>query len=302
MVTEYDLDTTWATLITHFLQEQITDFSIAKNSILASFKVNPLQYGKQTMQRIINLIDTIAHISKEFDVPDKQTFEETQNLDFACISDRIVIPRLKMAANPQGAALHAKHQPIKIRNAIEKTFVNGASTRVIIRGIDDEGSGTGTINRPEYAAKIATVGAWTTTANIRTEFISAIIGMKNKKFWGPYALLAPDITIPMFSQLLTTTSVDPTARWIQSTFGLPIIYSPFVHEAATKDDFNCYIVDLSKISLGLSDLKIDAYYDNKSHTYFYDYEVYMVPMFDPLFDGTEWVKAVAVLDARDWDS
>lgn len=301
MAGEHDMDTTWATTITQFLSQQITDFSDAPNSILASFPMVPLDYGKESIQRIVNLIDTIAHIGKEFDVPDKKTFEETQNLDFACISDRITITRKKMANNPQGAAIHASKEPVKIRNSAEKTFVEGSSTKVIIRGVDDYPNATaGTINRPEMAYVDTLVGDYSTTSNIRTDFIESMIGLKTKKFYGPYGLLAPEITRPMFSQLLTTTSTDPVASWIQSTFGLPIIYSPFVHEAATKDDFNLFIVDLSMMSLGLTDLKIDAYYDNKDHTYYYDYELYMVPMFDPLFDGDEWLKGVARLDARDW--
>lgn len=301
MVTEHDMDTDWATTITQFLTQQITDFSNAPNSILGSFPAIELMYGDMTIQRIINLIDTIAHISRDFDVPDKKTFEETQNLDFGCISDRITITRKKMAQNPQGAAIHAKHEPIKIRNAIEKTFVEGASTKVVIRGISDyPNTTTGTLNRPEMAYVNSTAGDWSTTSNIRTDLILSLVGLKAKKFYGPYGMLSPELTRPMFTQLLTEYGSASVGSWIQSTFGLPIIYSPFVHEAATKDDFNIYIVDLSMMSLGVSDLKIDAYYDNKDHTYYYDYEVYTVPMFDPLYDGTEWLKGVARLDARDW--
>ena len=83
---------------------------------------------------------------------------------------------------------------------------------------------------------------------------------------------------------------------------MPVIFSPFVHETATKADFNCYLVDLSKIHFGMSDLKVDSYYDNKDHAYFVDFEIYMAFLSDPLWSGItdEWVKGVADMDACSW--
>ncbi len=301
MVTEYDLDNTWSTLVTAFIKEQLSTYSVPPDSLLNYISVIPVTYGKRTTQRTIQDPDTIVHVSREFDPHRTKKITLTQNLDLANISDSFIVPRAMMASDPQGTRIHVRDMGSIFRNGIEKLFIEGATVNVVTRGVADYPSGTaGTINRPEIAYVSTTAGDWDTTANIRTDFINSVGGLIVKRFYESHLILAPTLVKPMLSEVIANTAT-PISQWMTSSIGLPIAYSPFVHEAATKDVFNLYLIDTSRVHIGLSVVMMDAYYDNKSHAYYWDWEVYAVPMFDPLFDGTEYLKGVAQLAARDWD-
>ena len=52
----------------------------------------------------------------------------------------------------------------------------------------------------------------------------------------------------MLTEVIANTA-QPISTWVKSTVGIDVAYSPFVHEAATKDDFNVYIIDTGKVHL-----------------------------------------------------
>jgi len=306
MVTQPAQTTTWATIVTQFFKEQLSTFASSPESILGSVSTLPLEYGKSTGSRKIQDPDTIVAQGREFNPNRGMKVTEVQQLDFINLSDGLQIPRADFAADPEGARIHVQDTGTIFRNSIEKTFIAGASSRTLCYGVEDYPSGTGgTINRPEMCYVNATSGDWATIANIRTDLIESIAGMIQKRFYGPKLMLVPSLVRPMFSQLIAQAGTSgpqaSTANYIVNTLGLPIAYSPFVHEAATKDDFNIFIIDTSKVHLGISPAMFDAYYVNKDHAYYWDWEVYMTPLFDPLYDGTEYLKGVARLDARDWN-
>lgn len=301
----YTQDTTWATIVTQYFQQQLSTFSAAPDSILGTFGVLPIPYGKTTTDRKVQDPDTIVKQGMEWGGRRAKKVTLKQNVDAINLSDGIEIPRAEFAADPEGARIHIQDTGRNFRDSIEKTFVEGCSTRGIVRGIEDYPQGTaGTVNRMEMAYVNTTIGDWNTVANIRTDVILSLAGLIAKRFYGPKVMLAPSICRPMFSQLIeyagSAGKEASTSAFITSNLGLPIVYSPFVHEAATKDDFNIYIVDVSKVHLGLSSTMFDAYYEQKDHAYYWDWEVYMAPLFDPLYDGTEFLKGIARLDARDW--
>jgi len=300
MVSEYDMDTTWSTLVTAFIKEQLSTYSAAPDSILGNISTLPIPYGKRTTQRTIQDPDTIVHVGREFSPHRSPKVTLTQNLDLANISDSFVVPRAVMASDPEGTRIHVRDTGLVFRNGIEKLFIEGASVNVVTRGLMDYPAGTaGTINRCEMAFNDTTEGTWNTTANIRTTFINCIQGLIAKRFYGPHLILAPSLVKPMLTEVIANTAV-PINQWVKSSVGINVAYSPFVHESATKDDFNVYIIDTSKVHIGLSVVMMDAYYVPKDHAYYWDWEVYCVPMFDPLFDGTEYLKGVANIDDRDW--
>jgi len=300
MVSEYDMDTTWSTLVTDYITEQLSTYSAPDDSILRFINTIPVKYGKKTTQRTIQDPDTIVNVGREFSPHRSPKVTETQNLDLANISDSFWIARGDFASDSEGARIHVRDTGSVFRNGIEKLFITGATINVVTRGVEDYPSGTvGTINRPEIAYVSTTHGDWETTANIRADLIDSIAGLILKRFYGPHLILAPSIVKPMLTEVITNTAV-PINQWVKSSAGLSIAFSPFVHEAATKDDFNLFIIDTSKVHIGLSQVMLDAYYVNKDHAYYWDWEVYAVPMFDPLYDGTDYMKGVARLDARDW--
>ena len=300
MVTEYDMDSTWSTLVTDFIKEQLSTYSASPDSILGNISTLPVAYGKRTTQRTIQDPDTIVHVSREFQPHRAPKVTEPQNLDLANLSDSFVVPRADFAADPEGVRIHVRDTGANFRNGIEKLMVEGSTVNVVTRGIADvPGVTLGTINRPELQA-IATTGDWSTTANKRADLVNAMAALIAKRFYGPYLILAPSIAKPMMSEVIANTA-QPIGTWIKSTVGVNIAYSPFVDEDATKEVFDVYVIDTSKIHLGISSVMMDAYYVSKDHAYYWDWEVYCVPMFDPLYDGTEYLKGVASILALDWE-
>ena len=295
-------DTSFATIVTDFFKVQLSTFAAAPNSILGAVSQLPIAIGKETVDRIIQDPETIVHGSKTWDGRRAKKVTLKQNVDAINLGDGLEIPRNEFNADPEGARIQVRDTGVIFNNAVEKTLIEGISTIAIARGIGDYPAGTaGTINRPEIAYNDTTAGRWDAPANFRSDVIKSIVGLTQKRFYGPKLMLAPDIVKPMLTEVIANTAVS-VDQWMKSTIGIPIAFSPFVHEGATKDDFNVFIIDTSKVHLGISSMLFDAWYEQKDHAYYWDWEVTMAPLFDPLYDGTEYLKGVARLDARDWDT
>lgn len=296
----YYQDQSFATIVTAFFKQQLSTFSQAPDSILGRVSMMPIPYGKETIDRIVQDPETIVHGNKQFDSKRALKVTLKQNVDCINLSDGLMISRQEFSADPEGSRIHVQNTGEIFRNGIEKTLIEGISTIGIARGISDFPDGTGgTINRPEIAYDNGTAGDWSTTANMRTDLIKSLTGLIAKRFYGPYLVLAPTLVQPMLTEVIANTA-QPINVWLKTSAGINVAFSPFVHEAATADDFNVYIIDISKVHLGLSETLFDAWYEKKDHAYYWDWECYMAPLFDPLYDGTEYLKGVARLDARDW--
>ena len=295
------MDTSFADTLTKFFITEISTFSDAPDSILGNINKLSCSYGQLHITRPIADPYTDVKIQRKWEVERRDTPKIVQDLDLYSVGNGIEIPRVDYAGDPNNVQIHVANQGAVFRNGIEKLFVEGSSVAGSrIYGVADYPNATaGTINRPEMAYFDTTAGAWSGAANIRDDLIDATMGLQIKKFYGPYALLAPTIVKTMITEVIQYTAT-PTKQWINNTFGMPVLFSPFVHEGAAKTDFNCYLIDLSKAHLIMSPVQADAYYVNKDHAYMYDWEVYATVAFDPLYDGTEYLKGVAALDARAW--
>lgn len=302
MVTQPAYDTDFAVTLAQIMRTQLTTYSQTPDRLIGAVNKVPISYGQTSIYRPIADPKQDIQASRTFrGAPTDLAEKVVQHLDLVNLSTRLSIPRVDYAGDAANAGLHVAAHSSLLVDAIEKVFIEGLSTTVLCYGVYDYPTATaGTIPRPEIAYNDTTDGDWSTTANIRSDLIKCIVGLTTKKFYGPYLLLAPSICRPMFSEVIANTNV-PTSQWIKNSFGLDIAYSPFVHEAATSEDYNLVIIDKSKVHLGLSQVFMDPYYDDKDHAYMYDWEVYMTPLFDPLYDGTEYLKGVARIDARDWN-
>ena len=301
MVGQPDKDTDFAVTVAQIMRTQLSTYSQTQDRLLGKVSILPLTYGKTSIYRPIADPDDIIVLDRTFAAsPTDQADKLVQHLDLVCLSDRLSIPRVDFAGDPANAAMHVSAHSAMLLDGLEKTFIEGAAAKVLTYGVYDYiGAATGTVNRPEIALNDTTAGAWSTTANIRSDLIDCLGGLAQQRFYGPYLLICPSLVRPMFSDVLVNTAV-PTAQWIRESFGVPVAYSPFMHEAAASTDFNCVIIDTSKVHLGMSQIYMDSYYDDARHSYNYDWEVYMSALFDPLYDGTDYNKGVARLDARSW--
>ena len=301
MVTQPAYDTDFAVTVAQIMRTQLSTYSQTQDRLFGAVNIIPLTYGNTSIYRPIADPDQKVIASRTFQgAPTDLAEKIVQHLDLVNLSDRLSIPRVDFAGDAANAAQHISAHSSILMDGLEKLFIEGLSTTVLSYGVYDYPSGTtGTVNRPEVAHEDATDGDWSTTANIRSDLIKCIIGLTTKKFYGPYLMLAPSAVRPMFSDVLANTSVS-TSTWIKNNFGLDIAYSPFVHEAATSDDFNVIIIDRSKVHMGMTQILMDSFYNEDKHAFTYDWEVYASPLFDPLFDNTEYLKGVARMDARDW--
>ena len=301
MATQPDYDTDFSVTVAQIMRTQLSTYSQTQDRLLSKISILPLTYGKTSIYRPIADPDQTVTLDRTFQgSPSDMADKLVQHLDLVCLSDRLSIPRVDFAGDAANAGMHVSAHSQILLDALEKTFIEGAASKVLTYGVYDYPSGTaGTVNRPEIAYNDATAGAWGTTANIRDDLIETLSGLVLKKFYGPYLLIAPSMSRPMFSEVLANTST-PTSQWIKDSFGVQVAYSPFVHTAATAADFNCVLIDTSKVHLGMSNILMDSYYDDARHSYNYDWEVYMSALFDPLNDGTEYMKGVGRMDARAW--
>ena len=301
MVTQPAYDTDFAVSIAQIMRTQMSTYAETQDRLIGKISILPLTYGKTSIYRPIADPDQTVVLDRTFQGSPTDLAEKlVQHLDLVCLSDRLSIPRVDFAGDPANAAMHVSAHSQILLDGLEKTFIEGAAAKVLTYGVYDYPAGTaGTVNRPEIAYNDTTAGAWSTTANIRSDLIDTLSGMVLKKFYSRPLLIMPSMARPMMSDVLANTSVS-TSTWIKNNFGVDIAYSPFIHEAAVSTDFNCVIIDTAKVHLGMSQIFMDSYYDDARHSYNYDWEVYMSALFDPLNDGTEYLKGVGRLDARSW--
>ena len=298
MPTNNDMDTSFAKTISQIMGTNLSLYSNAGHGLLENVNIESYPFGKQHVTRPISSPMDDVFVSRRFSAPDQLMDKEVQELDFVNISKRVVIDAVDYAADPAHVAKQVEDALNIMKDGIEKYWIEGSSTRVTMYGVKDA-IATGLINRPDTIVQ-TTTGKWEIITNLQFDVADAVALLIGKRFYGPYALLAPSALLPMLSQVQTTTAV-PVSTWVQNALGLPVIFSPWVDSDAVMDTaFDCYVIDLSKVHMGMSDLKIDAYYSNKDHCYIWDMEVYMCALFDPLYDDTEYKKGVATLLARDW--
>lgn len=300
MVTQPAKDTDYAMTLADLMTTNISTYSVTQERLFPVVDKIPITYGRTNVVRPISDPNKQVAIAKVFQRQGKQTPKLVQHLDHACVSNDFSVPRVEFAGDPANVNNHARDQASILLDSIEKVFIEGESGRVLIYGVYDFPDGTGgVVNRPE-ALDDTTDGDWSTIANMISDFVKATTALGLKGFYGPYLGLAPIGIKPMFAAPIASTAVA-VKNWITGSLGLPIAYSPFVHQGATKDDFNIILIDQSKIHMALSDLKVDSYYEQKDHAHYWDWEIYENIYFDPIYDGTEYIKGVVRLDARDWN-
>ena len=300
MPTVNDLDTSIAKLVSQVMTTDLSLYSSAGHNILKGVNIIPLAYGKQHITRPVASPYEDVVVDRKFAAPDQSMDQEVQEIDLVCLSKRIWIDAVDYAGNPSMVRKQVSDALNIMKDGIEKYFIGGSTSRVLNYGVKDApGTGSTNINRCD-TLPYTHAAIWGTVTNMQTEVSAALTLLVAAGFHGPYAMLAPSVCLPMFAQVQTSTAV-PVSTWLQSALGLPVIFSPHVDDdAVTTTAFDIYIIDLSKVHLGLSDLKIDAFYSNKDHAYIWDFEIYMSALFDPRHDGTDYDKGVATILAADF--
>ena len=300
MTTQNDLDTSIAKIVTQVMATDLSLYSSMGHEILNKVSIEPLTYGKRHITRPISSPFNDVTVDREFAASDQLMDKEVQEIDLVCISKRIMIRAIDYAGDQSMVRKQVSDALDIMKDGIEKYWIEGSSTRIVNYGVKDPpGTGSTTVSRPD-TLPYTHAADWKVITVMQAEVSAALSLLIAAGFSGPYAMLAPTICKPLFANVMTDTAV-PVSTWLSSALGLPVIFSPQVDDdAVAATAFDVYIIDLSKVHLGLSDLKIDAYYSNKDHAYVWDFEVYMSALFDPTHDGTDYDKGVATILAIDW--
>ena len=288
--------TSHADTLTKIFVTQVSTFSESPETILGNINKFSINYGDIHIKRPIADPYQDAKIQVEWNVESRDTPKILQDLDLVSIGNSIYSKRIDYFGDPENVQLHVGNQGMVFNYAVEKMFVEGFSAGGIrVYGVADHPNATvGTVNRPEMAGAITSAGSWSGAENIIDDLIASEDALIAAKFYGRRALLAPLNLRPILTKPISYTS-DSVRGWIKQEFGLPILYSPFVHEGAASSDFNCYLVDLDKINFLQTEVLMDAYYVNEKHRFYWDWETYGSVAFDPLNNGTEYLKGVVQL-------
>jgi hypothetical protein len=293
-----EFDTTIAQLITQVFTEHLSSYSKPQERLFSAISKKEIIGNNKVLNRPISIPDTIVSLEKDWEDRRKEANRESQTLAAYKLFKGFTIKDDDF--NAQNAAKHAEDSAEMMIDALETMFAVGTTEKYNVYGVADYPNATaGTINRPEIAYNDTTAGDWATVANMRSDVIKCIAGLETKGFHGPFGMIAPTLVKPMVAEVMANTATS-VGQWLNSTIGIPVFYSQYVDADATKDAFDAFVIDLKKCHLFMGAMNTKFFYSNEKHANMYDFEIRAVPAFDPIHDGTEWMKGVARLAARDW--
>lgn len=307
-------DTSKAAIVTQVDKNIASTFVAPQDSLLNYLNIQPLPYGMRHWTRSIPNPSDDVHISVEFERKSSKQAKIVQDFDLIGIMKSIDATELEVAGDPGCWEANKAGVAGYYRDGLERTAIEG-STNPLMYGIGDQGAGTGstTVSRPDAVDLVAATSAWSTEANMRADFIKALMDLINAGFTGPKLAIMPEIALPMLSNLIANTAV-PVGTWFKSAIGIPICFSSQCREndasgtyAAPNYDisdggFSTYVIDLSRCHLALTEIKVKSYDVAKDHAVYQDWEVYGTMAFDPLHDGTDWNKGVRMIDNCGWQA
>ena len=288
----YEYDTDLSVSISKLVQRSMTNFSAYPGSLISKLSIIDVPYGQKQIRRKIRMPEEEVKVDRAFNPPEKHPDKEMQVIDLACISDRIQVDRADLAGDPEVVSGYVTDIGENFLQALE-LLVCAGNTRPLVYGITDvPGATTGTIGRPETCTIPTTAGKWDVAGNMNTDLSSLDKALEDQKFYGEKLLVAPPLLKSwLANQQLTYTGTN-LASWISNVAGYPIAYSPFIDPDATIDTLDLYMIDPRKIHVAMGPVKVDAYYNQKDHAYYFDYELYATVVPDVRKNSTEWVKPV----------
>jgi hypothetical protein len=268
------------------------------DSVLRVVKKTPITYGTKHWTRPTSDPDKEVNISNGFVGESKGMGKIVQSLDLACISRRRAIDQVDAAADPANVANHVEAFGPILTAGLEITLVIGCADPVV-RGILDYPNGTaGTKDRPEMIAPV-TGGNWHTDGVLRQNIIEAIANMVIKGFNGPKCLIVPPLVLPMLADVAAAVP-NGQGGWLLSILGIQVCVSPYIDADSTKASFDACIIDMNRVGVGATNLDVTAFHSDEQHADVVDGECWATGFFDPLHDGTEWLKGVCMITANSW--
>jgi hypothetical protein len=247
---------------------------IQEDHLLDHLRIFPLRYGDHSWKRRWIHADDYVQVGAKFERVPKEPASTLTELDLACLSDAIVVERVDYAGNAPYYDEHARQKGMIFREALNNFIWGGHSFNPFVHGVFDlRGQSTGSHNDPIQIATVTTAGAWASTSNLRTDWITAAARMEEAGFHGEKAAILNPICKPMLSELISSTAV-PIETWFKSTIGFQVIWDRQVDTAASVASFDAALAQLDSIVPAFTPLLVDNFLDDWKHAYVQDYEIY----------------------------
>ncbi len=237
--------------------------------------IETVPYGQKSYKRAYLLPDENIQSGAKFERQEKKAEAEFSNIDMRCFYDSHAVERSDFAGNPTLFNRFANDKAVNFRQGLNTALWTASFTNPIVHGIT--GSGAGTLADPYWCASVTTSGTsapWYTVANVRSCLITAEANLIRRGFYPPFDLVAPPITAPMFTELISSTPI-PISQWINSTNGVNVIFDQNVDSDATVSAFDCYMIARHAVVPCMSELVYDNFYNQDQHKYKTDFELYM---------------------------
>jgi hypothetical protein len=292
-------DTKWAQTLTKYFPTALSTFVAQPDSVAGHFDVVPIDYGNIKSSRPISDPDDTVNVDVGFNPTFASATKEVQSIDLPCVSKGLAIPKKDYRGDPRNAMNHVRDIGKIVKEGIDRLFLQGSSDPVMRGVVDQPGGTTGTKNRPETCADVSTAGAWTTTNNMLSDLILMDYTLGDKDFLGSRLLMMPQFAKPMLKGVIDYTST-PAGSYVATIFGYELLFNKYVDPDGDKDSFDIYMLDKTRFHIGATPLEVEHWYDRDGKEYKWSWEMYMQALFDPLYDGTEWLKGVVKCNV-DWD-
>ncbi len=264
------------TYLEKFQKEMLTSmFNPQRDLFIDHCSIEPVPYGTLSYKRAYLLPDENIQSGARFKRQEKKPEWASATLDMRAFYDSHAVERIDYAGYPTLYNRFANDKAVNFRQGLNAALWTASFTNPIINGIS--ASGAGTIANPFWCGSVDASGfskPWYTVANVRYALIAAEYNMIKRHFYPPFDLVAPPITAPMFTELISNTAL-PVAQWINSTNGLNIIFDENVDSDATASAFDCYLTARNAVVPCMSELIYDNFYNQDEKTYKTDFELFM---------------------------
>jgi len=290
------LDTAIALRITKILPTYLTNFVTYPGASIISFMTGlDANFGDKTSLDGIRHPEEEVLVSSEIEYQYKYARKHARRMDMPSLTQAIMIDEEYYAGDLVNAMGHIQDLGQNFIEGINRFAFEG-SLKPLMYGIEDILGGTaGTRERPEQVAAVTAAGKWDVATSIPATLNDMQSALIDKKFYGPPLVLAHPLVKPMLSQVLTNTAVA-VGVWMQSAFGFPIIFSPWIDNDSTVSASDVYMVDSSKFAYTMTPLRIKSYFDDHTDQWVWKWQTRFVLRPSPLLDTVpatdEWLKGV----------
>lgn len=290
-------DTDWFDRFKKIYATNITTLSLYPTDPIEWCSIIDVPYGIKQIERPLRRPDQRVHVSKNEEYPQpKYAASEVIKLDMPNISDELHVKEEYYAGDTANALGHVSDLNLNFKNGIGVYALAGSDVDPIMYGfLEDTASTSTAIEQPGHvdtASALSTSGKWDVYEDMITDLGTMENALEAKGFTGPKAILAPGLLRPFINKYV----VDNTAVTYPMVMGYPVYYNYHYDSGASTDAAAVYMIQPDRFELHMNPLKIRSFWSDLQEKYVWRWKTRMVPVGIPMYDGTDWIKAIIGFD------